>query len=697
MTKKIPLSTKNQYWFQVVLNLPIPSAFDYRSDELICTGLRVVVPFGRRTLIGVIISNLEYPFVNADRVRKIQMVLDDLPPFRTDWLRFMQFVADYYHHPLGQVILSVLPVSLRTVSFYIKQKKITTNRPLIIPDSKNKRYLISQSYESSDFVSLTSEQKQALNIIASLKSHKTVLLYGVTGSGKTEVYLQVIQKVLLSGSQVLIMVPEITLAPQLENRLRIRLESIFGSESIAIMHSGLKNSQRAESWSRIQLGTASIALGTRLSVFLPFKKLGLIIVDEEQDLSYKQRNGFRYSARDLAVWRAKDLDIPIVLGSATPSLESWFHSETGKYLRIELKSRAMVNRMPRIHLVNPNVNSFQQGFSPQLIHAIENRLKRKEQSLIFINRRGYAPVLRCTSCFWISDCPRCTTFTVLHRIRNINTLNCHHCGYVRPITKSCPKCGNQHLIPIGYGTQRIAEKLEEIFPNARIARIDSDTIRSSNSAQELFDLIHIGQIDILIGTQMLAKGHDFKKLTLIGIINADALLFTQDFRGPERLFTQLMQVSGRAGRHIEHSDVFVQTEHSNHVVYEALLAHNYEQFALEALHDRKITCLPPYIYQALLMAESKELSEAILFLKKAKILSKERSCLPSFGKNEIILHDPIPLRVMRLANIERAQILIEAVNRASLQKFLKKWIKNLRKVSSNTKIHWKLEVDPLEI
>ncbi len=694
----MPFHSKKKYWLQVVLNLPLDGPFDYQSSEFICSGMRVIVPFGRRNLFGVVISNSKDPSISPTRIREIKMVLDDLPPFKEDWLRYVRFVSDYYHHPLGQVISSVLPNSLRSRSLYEKNPDFFKKHLNFFEKKKQTIENTLQIIKLPDSFSLTFEQKTAIKIINSLKNPRTILLYGVTGSGKTEVYLQIIQDVLILGFQVLIMVPEINLTPQLEQQLRDRLE-VFGSDSVAVMHSGLTNTQRAKNWAKIQLGVARIALGTRLSVFLPFQNLGLIIVDEEHDVSYKQFNGFHYSARDLAVWRARDLGISVILGSATPSLESWFHSESGKYLRIELKNRAKVKEYPKIHLINSNSEKKGPILSKQLIDAMENRLRRKEQSLIFLNRRGYAPVLYCTFCSWISNCPRCTVFTVLHKsqVQSDDTLNCHQCGYESSIISICPNCGNQNLKPLGYGTQRIAEHIRKLFPEARIVRIDADNTQRKKSASDLFKSIHSGKVDILVGTQMVSKGHDFRNLTLIGILNADSLLFTQDFRGPEKLFSQLMQVIGRAGRHIENSDVFIETEHPENIVYQSLLLQDYEKFACNTLYDRKITCLPPYTYQALLTATSRNLSEAIAFLQKAKELLKEDCWLRFHFLPKIMLHDPVPLRIMRIANIERAQILIESRSRPYLQEFLQIWKKELKSIITNNDIRWKIEIDPLEI
>src|SRR5690606_8251667 len=418
-------------------------------------------------------------------------------------------------------------------------------------------------------------------------------------------------------------------------------------------------------------GQARMLLGTRMAIFAPLANLGLIVVDEEHDASYKQQDGLRYSARDLAVWRARDLGIPVVLGSATPSLESWHHAERGHYLRLSLPGRARASDLPAIRLIDTRRLVMRQGISPQLSDAIAQRLERGEQSLVFLNRRGYAPVLHCASCAWVSHCPRCTAFTVLHRIAGRgHRLHCHHCGYQASVPRACPECGDQDLQPMGRGTQRVEEHLAELFPEARISRIDADSTRRKGSAQTLFAAVHAGEVDILVGTQMVAKGHDFARLGLVGVLNADAALFAHDFRAPERLFAQLMQVAGRAGRHGGGGEVLIQTGYPEQPVYQALLRHDYAGFARHALEEREITGLPPFAYQALLTAEARELAQALAFLQQARDLATG-SDFP--GASSLNLYDPVPLRVVRVANIERAQLLLESTSRPALQAFLTAW------------------------
>jgi len=467
---------------------------------------------------------------------------------------------------------------------------------------------------------------------------------------------------------------------------------------LAVMHSGLADGERLRAWMRAQRGEARVLLGTRLSIFAPLPDLGLIIVDEEHDASYKQQDGLRYSARDLAVWRGRDRNIPVVLGSATPSLESWNHAETGHYLRFSLPERAKAVELPSVRLVDTRRLAMQQGFSPQLIKALGERLEAGQQSLIFLNRRGYAPVLNCASCGWVSQCPRCTAYTVLHRAGGArhNYLQCHHCGYQARVPRACPDCGDQDLKPMGRGTQRVEEYLAELFPSARIARIDADSTRLKGSAATLFAKVHAGEVDLLVGTQMVAKGHDFANLGLVGVLNADAMLFAQDFRAPERLFAQLMQVAGRAGRHVKGGEVIIQTDYPEQPVYQALLRHDYPGFAQYGLAERESVGLPPYAYQALLTAEARELAAALDFLAHARQLPEQYAAdYPT--ASALTLYDPVPLRVVRVANIERAQLLVESSNRPALQAFLTTWSGALATEARAFRVRWNLEVDPLEI
>jgi len=679
-------------WVRVALDVPLPGPFDYRSQAAVPVGTRVIVPFGPRKLVGVVVDNPEQPSIDAALVRNVEQVLDDLPPLSTDWLRLARFAADYYQRPLGEVMLPAMPPPLRKPSAY--QGKRSGQGPVARLDARKAKAPASATPPDCA-PELNADQQAAVEAVAALAGFKPVLLHGVTGSGKTEVYLRVAQRVLAAGRQVLLLVPEINLTPQLEGALRARLESVLGTDGLAVLHSGLSDGQRLQAWARAQRGQARMLLGTRMAIFAPLSELGLIVVDEEHDASYKQQEGLRYSARDLAVWRARDLDIPVLLGSATPSLESWHHAERGRYLRLALPGRARTSNLPAIRLVDTRRLAMRQGMSPQLTDAIGQRLERGEQSLVFLNRRGYAPVLHCASCAWVSHCPRCSAFTVLHRtLGRGHRLHCHHCGYQAPVPRACPECGDQDLEPMGRGTQRVEEHLAELFPQARISRIDADSTRRKGSAQTLFAAVHAGEVDILVGTQMVAKGHDFARLGLVGVLNADSMLFAHDFRAPERLFAQLMQVAGRAGRHAGGGEVLIQTGYPEQPVYQALLRHDYAGFARHALEERETTGLPPFAYQALLTAEARELAQALAFLQQARALATDGG-FP--GIDALTLYDPVPLRVVRVANIERAQLLLESTHRPALQAFLASWSLYLPALAADARVRWQLEVDPLEI
>lgn len=680
------------FWARVALDVPLPGPFDYRAGSMLPVGTRVIVPFGRRKLIGVVIDNPAEPSIAASQVREIEQVLTDLPALPQDWLRLTRFAADYYQRPWGEVMLPAMPPPLRKPSAY--QGKRSGAGPVARLDAR-KTKPSAAPVEPDQAPTLNAEQHDAVEAVTALTDFKPVLLHGVTGSGKTEVYLRIAQHVLAAGRQVLLLVPEINLTPQLEGAVRARLESVLGVDGLAVMHSGLSDGERVHAWARAQRGQARMLLGTRMAIFAPLSELGLIVVDEEHDASYKQQDGLRYSARDLAVWRARDQNIPVVLGSATPSLESWYHAGRGHYLRLTLPGRARASSLPSIRLIDTRRLTMRQGLSPQLIEALGLRLERGEQSLVFLNRRGYAPVLHCTSCAWVSHCPRCTAFTVLHRATGRgNRLHCHHCGYQAPVPRACPECGDQDLEPMGRGTQRVEEHLAELFPQARISRIDADSTRRKGSAQSLFAAVHAGEVDILVGTQMVAKGHDFARLGLVGVLNADSMLFAHDFRAPERLFAQLMQVAGRAGRHAEGGEVLIQTGYPEQPVYQALLRHDYAGFARHALEERESTGLPPFAYQALLTAEARELAQAIAFLQQARLWAEEGGYA---GASALTLYDPVPLRVVRVANIERAQLLLESTSRPALQAFLTEWSAHLPALASQSRVRWQLEVDPLEI
>lgn len=699
------VSEETALYLRVALDVPLPGLFDYRSSRGAVVGQRVIVPFGRRQLVGVVTAVTLTPAIAEAQCRDVLEILEDLPPFPQDWMRMMEFASRYYQRPLGEVMMPALPPPLRKASAY------TGKRAGGGPVARMERRLKKQSEKAGEIrkeagpeqkeaaPELNEEQAAAVDMIADVEGHQVVLLRGVTGSGKTEVYLHAAQRILREGKQVLFLVPEINLTPQLEQVLRRRLQLGIGlpATALAVLHSGLSDGERLSAWLRAFRGDARVLLGTRMAITVPLPELGLIVVDEEHDASYKQQDGLRYSARDLAVWRGYDQAVPVVLGSATPSLESWNHALHGRYASVTLAKRAREVALPMVRMVDTRRLRMEQGFSPQLLEAMEARLEAGEQVLVFINRRGYAPVLNCSSCGWVSQCSRCTAYTVLHRPRIRGArLQCHHCGGQAPVPRACPECGDQDLKPMGRGTQRIEEFLSERFPSARIARIDADSTRLKGSAERLFAQVHDGEVDILVGTQMVAKGHDFANLGLVGVLNADSMLFAQDFRAPERLFAQLMQVAGRAGRHKAGGEVMLQTDYPDQPVYRALQQHDYVGFARYALEEREALGLPPFAYQALLVAEGRELAHALEFLEAARRLPAEN--VESYNTiDQVMLYDPVPLRVVRVANVERAQLLVESRSRPALQHFLAQWSHDLFHAARQVRVRYSLEVDPFEI
>jgi primosomal protein N' (replication factor Y) len=667
---------------QIALDTPLNAVFDYRwhcdAAEQPQVGQLALVSFNRREVVGMIVGVSSETEVPLDKLKDALAVRSQLEPLSAQWLALAGFAADYYQRPLGEVMLPGLPKNLRMLT------TVALDRAL----KKLAKHDTPHDGTPLDMPVLNPAQQEAADAIGGASGFNPTLLYGVTGSGKTEVYLQACAQVLdrEPDGQILIMVPEINLTPQLEGNIRARFPGVM----LATLHSSLSEGERMLHWLAGHQGKARIVLGTRLAILASLPNLKLIVIDEEHDPSYKQQDGLRYSARDLAVWRAWQLGIPIVLGSATPSLESWHHARSGRYRKLELRERAVKNAvLPQVKLLDMERDKPKDGLTSHLIAAIRQRMERGEQSLLFLNRRGYAPVLCCESCGWISECTRCTSFMVLHRPEH--RLRCHHCSLELRIPRHCPTCGNVDIQPLGRGTQRVEEGLQALFPEARVLRIDADSTRKKGSAQAAFDTVHRGEVDILIGTQMVAKGHDFKKLTLVGILNPDTALFSQDYRASERLFAQLMQVAGRAGRAAQKeggsaSEVLIQTRYPQHPLYGAVVHHDYDHFASALLEEREQAALPPYLFQALLRAEARELATAIEFLTIA------RDCVAHPG---ITINDPIPMTMTRVHNVDRAQLLVESASRPVLQAFLKEWMQTLRDMKSRVK--WSLEVDPLDI
>ena len=655
---------------RVALEVPLPRLFDYALPQgaSAASGDRVTVQLGRRNHTGVVIEADIATQVDAERLKSVVDVRSDAPRLPADWLELMRFLSSYYQRPLGETVLAALPPRLRSVK-PLPRKSLAPTTP-----------------GSNRFVAvhaLTPAQQLVVAAIGEkLGRFAAVLLHGVTGSGKTEVYLHLIARVVERGGQALVLVPEISLTPQLETRFR----EAFPEARIALMHSGLEDVARTSSWLDAARGDAAIVLGTRLAVLAPLPKLGLIVVDEEHDASFKQQEGLRYSARDAAVYRAKLSGCPVILGSATPSLESWFNWRQGRYEKRDLLERAAPGaRLPIVRTVDLRTSGMDEGLAPPVLEAIARRLERREQSLVFINRRGYAPVLACEACGWCAGCERCTGRLVLHATDR--RLRCHHCGAEQSIPRACPTCGNVDLKAMGRGTQRVEETLAARFPAARIVRIDRDTARRRNELTQTLQAIRRGEGDILVGTQLLAKGHDFPNLTFVAVLNADHSLLSTDYRAAERLFAVLSQVAGRAGRRAEAGEVIVQTRYPDHPLFSALARHDFSGFADAELRAREQAGFPPCVFEAALRAEADDLSRALAFLDQARSLVDAPS--------EVRVFDPVPATMTRRAGLERAQLVMQSASRPALQDYLARLSGELFQVAPRN-LRWHLDVDPIE-
>jgi primosomal protein N' (replication factor Y) len=656
---------------RVALDVPLDQAFDFLVPEGMdpARGALVVVPFGRNSKLGVVVARPSRTDVPGDRLRQLAKVVEDVGTLAASDFELLEFCASYYLRPLGEVIHASLPPRLRQA----KRRAIKAPAPAAIPAGP---------FPSP--VEATPAQEAALaRVREGFGRFHPVLLSGITGSGKTEVYLRLIADTLARGQQALYLVPEIGLTPQLEERVRGR----FPGVAIVAAHSHLGEGERAAAWLAAQSGRARIVLGTRLAALSPMPQLGLIVVDEEHDPSYKQHEGLRYSARDVAVRRAQMAAIPVVLGSATPSLESWANAKQGRYALVELRERALAGaRLPAVRMVDTRADRPVEGVTDALLRALKARVARGEQSLVFLNRRGFSPVLFCRSCAWHSACGRCSANLVLHL--KAGELRCHHCGHRERVPARCPGCGSPDLAPVGQGTQRIEETLAAALPGARIARVDRDSTSRKGAFAEVLGQVRDEKIDILVGTQMLAKGHDYPRLTLVGVVDSDCALYSVDFRAAERLFSLLTQVAGRAGRAGEPGEVLIQTDFPTHPLYAAVAAHDYAAFADAALEERRLARFPPFAHIALLRAESKHAGEATTFLRSAVGAARQIG-----GRVEVF--DPVPAPLERKAGFERAQLLVRAASRAALQPFLRQW-KAALDAKGMRRVRWSLDVDPQE-
>ena len=730
----------------VALDVPLPTLFDYTVAEgiAVATGQRVIVPFGRRQMVGVVMECVAATDMAPERIKPVKQVLHDSAPLSAELLDLLRFCSDYYRYPIGQTVLAALPTRLRSdkpaigkpdLSYRLSaggavldiesfpKRKVVQRRILaklaeqpcnlaqlkslsatagvqlqalvaegwvesfagsLLPSTGSGRTANSiQEHVFDNAHTLTGEQQQAVDAVTVAQGYACFLLHGITGSGKTEVYVHLMHHMLQRGGQVLLLVPEINLTPQLENYFRNR----FPYVNLISLHSGLSEGERLHNWQLAQSGAARIVLGTRLAVFAELPRLTLIIVDEEHDGSFKQQDGLRYSARDVAIFRASRRGVPIVLGSATPSLESYHNAQSGRYRMLRLSGRALAEaRLPAVCCININQTVMHHGISENLLREIGQRVARREQSLLFINRRGYAPVLMCGSCGWLSGCKHCAGKMVLHL--NDKRLRCHHCGYQLHVPSSCPSCGDADLHPVGSGTQRVESVLRERFPEARILRVDRDSTRNKRAWQIMREQIHANEVDILVGTQMLAKGHDFPALTLVGVLNPDGALYSSDFRAAEKLFAQLVQVAGRAGRADKPGEVLIQTAFPDHPLFRALQTHNFEGWAAEQLAERQMAGFPPFVYQAMLRAEGKREAEVYAFLNQARAAA--------IGlKQGVEVFGVVPAALPRRASHIRAQLLIQSAKRKGLQQFLRIWQPLLDGLPAQ-KLRWSLDIDPLE-
>jgi primosomal protein N' (replication factor Y) len=720
---------------QVALDAPLDRLFDYLAPgaQPSDVGRRVTVSFGRQRVVGVVVGIADHSDLPREQLKQVLAVDRATPALPADLMELARFAAAYYRHPLGSVLSAILPPALRRAGTArreaapqaygltalghaqtarlgprafaqrtlaqrlaagaLPRTELSEREKGLVRDWLKKAWVepvgVADAPLDGDAPpELTAEQAAVLARLSAHGGFATWLLHGVTGSGKTEVYMRRVGLALEAGRQALILVPEIHLTPQLTERFARR----FPGRRLVSLHSGLAEGERRDAWLAALDGRADIVLGTRLAVFAPMPRLGLIVVDEEHDPAFKQMEGMRYSARDVAVWRGKQRDVPVILGSATPSLESWRNAHEGRYQLLGLTRRAReAALLPEVRLVDSRTDRPRHGLTQTLVRAIAQRLERGEQSLVFINRRGYAPTLLCNGCGHVFPCPRCSAHLVLHRDRRGAgyQLLCHHCGLVARPPEACPECGGLDLRPAGQGTQRVEEALAEHFPHARLLRIDRDTAARKGAFAAMRERVEAREVDILVGTQIVAKGHDFPHLTLVGVIGADQTLVSPDFRAGERLFAQLMQVAGRAGRAEHPGEVLIQTAYPRHPLYQAVVAHDYPGYARRALRERRDAAFPPFASQVLLRAEGRDEDRVLGFLAAARAAGE------AHGRG-VLLFDPVPALMSRVANSHRMQLLAQSPVRSRLQAFLDAWVPALAALPARG-LRWSLDVDPLDV
>ena len=724
--------------FQVAVPVPIRRRFDYLPPKSggmppVRPGVRVRVPFGRATAIGVVVDIAATSTIHAPRLKRIREVIDTEPLLDAATLKLLVWASGYFQHPIGEVVVGTLPRLLRlgrapksglgvryaattagrqalaegiggapvqahllalmvaggSVSeAALAAERRDWRRPLRALIAKGRAEPVRDPLRPAtciDRPTLNAEQQRAVDAVTTrLDEFSPCVLEGVTGSGKTEVYMRLIETVVARGYQVLVLIPEIGLTPQVLARFRARLAC-----RVAALHSGLSDGERLAGWTQAREGSADVVVGTRSAVFVPLARPGLFVVDEEHDLSFKQQDGFRYSARDLAVVRARDAGTPIILGSATPSLEAIDNLRRGRYRHLELPHRAGGASPPRIDVVDLRSRPFDNGLCDVLIDAIEQTKARSEQALLFINRRGYAPVFMCHACGWVADCDRCDAHLVFHR--EDGRLRCHHCAAERSPIAECPGCGSNDLRPLGLGTERVASALEARIAGLRVARMDRDATRHRGALEALLERVHAGEVDTVVGTQMLAKGHHFPNVTLVAVLDADSGLFGIDFRATERMAQLLLQVAGRAGRGDRPGRVLLQTHHPEHPLLRVLVLEGYRKFCEEALDERRGARLPPFASFALVRAEALDPDAPRAFLRDAEACARRRPC-PG-----VSVLGPAPSPMERRAGRYRAQLLVDATARAALQRFLPGWIADLETLPSARKVRWSVDVDPQEM
>lgn len=727
------------FYHRIAVNVPLSDGLlTYSHSEPLPQGARVLVPFRNKTVVGIVWETDIAPDMDAARILSIQTTFSDEPPLPENWRDLLSFTSRYYHYPTGQAVFAALPQGLKETRavempqpplFYALNeagraqtppparfnkkaalwdallsggmtmaafKQVNAQAAKLIEDWAEQGWIetteaakpVLRSYHGqashSEFVLNADQQKASDEIQTAFGSFQPFLLYGITGSGKTEVYFDVMAKVLAQGRQVLFLLPEINLTPQLLKRV----ENRFADVPTAVLHSQMAAGKRTQDYLRAMLGQAKLVIGTRLAVFTPLPDVGLIVVDEEHDGSFKQDNELRYHARDLAVWRAKQSGCPIILGSATPSLESWHKAQSGAYRLLQLTERAhAAAQLPQVDILNVGRLKLDNGFSPQALQLLKQNFEAGGMSLVYLNRRGFAPALFCGDCGHTFGCPNCSAKMVLHQ--RARQLRCHHCDHREPIPFKCPDCGNQDLTAVGHGTQRVEETLRAFLPKAAVVRVDRDSTAHKNDWADLYRRIADNEIDILVGTQMLAKGHDFARLNLVIVLNADGSLYSADFRAPERLFAELMQVSGRAGRADKPGKVLIQTQLPEHPVFTAVKAQDYAVFAENELNERQLFAMPPFGFQTAVRADAPRVADAMEFLNAAK------ETLAPLLPESVSQFGAAPMLMVRLAERERAQIFLESTSRQDLHRAVSLWVQVLQQ-NRDGKIRWSVDVDVQE-